>query len=75
MISQPQFLIRIMADFKKEINLEEERKDVPNTTFPHEIYTTDYQMVNFPAQPSQSIKKFEEKINTICEYIEICQQV
>ena len=63
-----------MTDFKKAIDLEEEKKDVPNPSVPHEIYS-DYQMVNFPAQPLQSIKKFEQKMSTVCEYIDTYQKV
>ena len=64
-----------MMDFKKEINLEEERKDIQDSSVPHEIYNSDYQMVNFPSQSLQSIKKFEQKISTIYEYIETCHKV
>ena len=62
-------------DFKKEIDLEEERKDVLNSSVPHEIYNSDYQMVNFPARSLQSIKKFEQKISTVLEYIDTCHKV
>ena len=58
------------TDFKKEINLEEERKDIQNTSVSDVIYNSEYQMVNFPAQTLQSIKNFEEKISTIFEYLE-----
>ena len=62
-------------DLRNKIDLEEERKDMPSTSVPREIYNSDYQMVNFPAQSFQSIKDFEQKINTICEYFEIFQKV
>ena len=62
-------------DLRNKIDLEEERKDMPSTSVPHEIYNSDYQMVNFPAQSFQSIKDFEQKINTICEYFEVFQKV
>ena len=64
-----------MTDFKREINIEEERKDVSDSSVPREIYNSDYQMVNFPSQTLQSIKNFEQKIGTIYEYIETCQKV
>ena len=64
-----------MMDLKNKIDLEEERKDMSCTSVPHEIYNTDYQMVNFPAQSFQSIKDFEQKINTICQYFETFQKV
>ena len=64
-----------MTDFKKERNLEEERKEISDSSVPHEIYNSDYQMVNFPSQSLQSIKNFEEKISTVYEYIETCQKV
>ena len=62
-------------DLRNKIDLEEERKDMPSTSVPHEIYNSDYQMVNFPAQSFQLIKDFEQKINTICEYFETFQKV
>ena len=74
-MNQAAFLIQVMMDLKKEINLDEERKDVPNASVPHEIYNSDYQMVNFPAQSLQSIKNFEQKIGTVCKYIETCHKV
>ena len=64
-----------MTDFKKERDLEEERKDVLDSSVPHEIYNSDYQMVNFPSQSLQSIKNFEQKISTITEFIETYQKV
>ena len=64
-----------MTDFKKERDLEEERKDVLDSSVPHEIYNSDYQLVNFPSQSLQSIKNFEQKISTISEFIETCQKV
>ena len=64
-----------MTDFKKERNLEEERKEISDSSVPHEIYNSDYQMVNFPSQSLQSIKNFEEKISTVYEYIETFQKV
>ena len=73
--NQPTFLVQVLTDFKKKIDLEEERKDIQSTSVPHEIYNNDYQMVDFPAQSLQSIKKFEKKINKICEYFETFQKV
>ena len=73
--NQAAFLIQVMTDFKKERNLEEERKDILDSSVPHEIYNSDYQMVYFPPQSLQSIKNFEQKISTIYEYIETCQKV
>ena len=64
-----------MTVFKKRIGLEEERKDVLNTSIPQEIYNSDYQMVNFPSQSLESIKNFEQKIGIISEFIETCQKV
>ena len=65
-----------MMDFKNEIDLEEEeRKDALNSSVPNEIYNSDYQMVNFPARSLQSIKKFEQKISTVFEYIDTCHKV
>ena len=64
-----------MTDIKKKISLEEERKDVVNTSVPHEIYNSNYKMVNFPSQSLESIKNFEQKIGTISEFIEACQKV
>ena len=73
--NQGELLIQVMTDFKKEINLEEERKDIQNTSVSDVIYNSEYQMVNFPAQTLQSIKNFEEKISTIFEYLETWQKV
>ena len=73
--NQASFLIQAITDFKNGIDLEEEREDAQNTSIPHEIYNNDYQMVNFPAQSLQSIKNFEKKISSICQYIETCQKV
>ena len=64
-----------MADFKKERDLEEERKEVLDSSVPHEIYDSDYQLVNFPSQSLQSIKSFEQKISTVYECIETFQKV
>ena len=64
-----------MADFKKKINLEEEKKDNPDSSVPQEIYNSDYQMVNFPSQSLKSIKDFEQKISKFYEYMETCQKV
>ena len=73
--NQAASLIQAMTNFKKERNLEEERKEISDSSVPHEIYNSDYQMVNFPSQSLQSIKNFEEKIGTVYEYIETCQKV
>ena len=64
-----------MTDFKREINLEEERKEDLNSSVSNEIYNSEYQMVDFPAQSFQTIKNFEEKISTYCKYMETCQKV
>ena len=64
-----------MMDIKKERDLEEERRDISDSSVPHEIYNSDYQMVNFPSQSLQSIKNFEQKIGAVYEYIETCQKV
>ena len=73
--NQAAFLLQVLMDFKNEIDFEVERKDIPNTSIPIEIYNSDYEMVNFPAQSLQSIKKFEQKINTIWEYVRTLQKV
>ena len=54
--NQAAFLIQALKDFKNNIDLEEERKDDPDSSVPNEIYNSNYQMVNFPAQSLQSIK-------------------
>ena len=73
--NQASFLIQVMTDIKEKIGLEEERKDVLNTSVPHEIYNSDYQMINLPSQSLESIKNFEQKIVNINEFIETCQKV
>ena len=74
-MNQASSLIQVMEDFKNWINLEEERKYIPDSSVPHDIYNSDYQMVNFPSQSLQSIKNFEQKISTVYEYIETFQKV
>ena len=64
-----------MMDIKKEKDFEEERKDISDSSVPHEIYNSNYQMVNFPSQSLQSIKNFEQKISKVYEYIETFQKV
>ena len=73
--NQAAFLIQVMADFKKEIDIAEERKDVSDLSVPHEIYNSEYQMINFPSQSLQSVKNFEKKISTVYDYIETCRKV